>query len=118
MLRALHADEAACSLLAATTASSVRQPAGNQVLDSSPHGGSMTRGSTVRIEVADGQRLACAHLYTRPAPAQGLKTVRDAEHGGFSWNFSTASSDLPSRPQSCTALATAASQYRMKTSKF
>ncbi len=53
------------------------------MIDSSPHSGSMMRGSTVRIEVADGQQLACAHLDTRPAPAQGLETVGDAEDGGF-----------------------------------
>ena len=89
-----------------------------RVLASIPHGSSMMRGSTVRIEVADGQQLACAHLDTRPAPARRLETVRDAEDGGFSWNFSTASSDLPSSPQSCIALATAASEYRTKGSMF
>ena len=54
-----------------------------RVLASIPHGSSMMRGSTARIEVADGQQLTCAHLDTRPAPAQGLKTVRDTEDGGF-----------------------------------
>ena len=42
----------------------------------------MTRRRGLGVEVADGQQLACAHLDARPAPAQGLETVRDAEDGG------------------------------------
>lgn len=44
---------------------------------------SVIRRSTLRIEVTDGKQLASAHLYTCPAPAQGLKTVSDAKDGGF-----------------------------------
>ena len=49
----------------------------------SPQRGSMTRRSALRIEVADGQQLASAHLDARPAPAQGFQTVRNAKDGGF-----------------------------------
>jgi len=47
-----------------------------------PSRSSMTRRRRLGVEVADGQQLACAHLDARPAPAQGLETVRDAEDGG------------------------------------
>ena len=73
----------ACSLSPPLLQCSSLQATKLRVLDSSPHGGLMMRGSTVRIEVADEQQLACAHLNTRPAPAQGLETVRDAQDGGF-----------------------------------
>ena len=42
----------------------------------------MTRRRRLGVEVADGQQLACAHLDARPAPAQGLETVCNAEDGG------------------------------------
>ncbi len=42
----------------------------------------MTRHRRLGVKVADGQQLACAHLDTRPAPAQGLESVGNAEDGG------------------------------------
>ena len=43
----------------------------------------MIRRSRLRLEVADGQQLACAHLDPRSAPAQRFETVSDTEDGGL-----------------------------------
>ena len=42
----------------------------------------MTRRRRLGVEVADGEQLACTHLDTRSAPAQGLETMGNAEDGG------------------------------------